>query len=84
MKEKSCPVCNVPLKLESKGYPMGSPLNFHRVHSDIYSCPKCQRVILFDADEELVACPVCGHMHHPDERCIVCAMNQIPGANSAS
>ena len=84
MPDKKCPVCNVNLELRSKGYAMGSPLSFQRFHADIYSCPKCRRVRLYAADENLVVCPVCGHKHHPDEQCIVCALNRIPGGSSAS
>lgn len=85
MDTKTCPVCNVPLDLKEAGYPMGSVLAHNRIHADIYACPQCGYVALFEsAPEELIICPVCGHRHSAKEQCIICALNRQLGGNSAS
>ncbi len=85
MSSKICPVCNVALKTKSDGYAMGSPLARNRFHTDIYACPKCQRIFLFEHEDEKevwVTCPVCGTKHHKDEECITCALNKASEAEA--
>ena len=82
MSEKKCPVCNVELTKKSEGYAMGSPLSFNRFHADIYTCPKCNSVYLFENEKDLmVTCPVCGTQHHKGEECLICALNKVSEAN---
>ena len=74
---KVCPSCNVDLKSKSDGYAMGSPLARNRFHTDIYSCPKCGRIFLFESERDvMVTCPVCGTQHYKNEPCITCALNK--------
>ena len=73
--KKVCPVCETELRLAQKGYAMGSPLAGDRFHVDIYVCPDCGRVSLFEAESDMVTCPVCGTHHHRGERCVNCALN---------
>ena len=82
---KTCVSCNVPLELKSKGYAMGSSLSHSRMHADVYVCPKCRRMYLYESESDnMVKCPVCGNMHHSGEKCLYCELNRIPGANAAS
>ncbi len=77
MSEKLCPVCNKELVLEEAGYPMGSAfLKSDRIHVDIYSCPECHRVELFQANSDMVKCPKCGTLHSAKEECAICALNK--------
>ena len=73
--KKLCPACGDELVLEVASYPMGSVFLKERFHVDIYRCPKCDRVELFAAKSRMVTCPVCGTLHHADERCAICAIN---------
>lgn len=76
MAEKVCPVCNKALHLKESGYPMGSAfLKADRVHVDIYTCPQCNRVELFEAESDMIACPKCGTLHSKKEDCPICALN---------
>ena len=72
---KMCPHCYTPMKLKIAGYPMGSAFIKERVHVDIYSCPTCALVKLFDSDADMVTCPKCGQRHSAKEACPVCALN---------
>ena len=72
---KVCPTCGEEMVLEVASYPMGSAFLKERFHVDIYRCPKCDRVNLFAAKSKLTTCPVCGTVHHADERCAICAIN---------
>ncbi len=72
---KLCPTCGGGMVLEVASYPMGSVFLKERFHVDIYRCPNCDRVNLFAAKSKLITCPVCGSVHHADERCAICAIN---------
>lgn len=75
--EKICPVCKKTMTLKEKSYPMGSALfKADRFHVDIYACNTCGHVELFEAESDLVKCPVCGNMHSPKEACAICALNK--------
>ena len=82
---KTCPVCNIPLELKTEGYAMGSSLSRNRMHADLYVCPKCRGIHMYESkSDNMVKCPVCGNMHHEGEKCLYCELNKIPGANAAS
>lgn len=85
MSIKKCPVCNVELQAKSESYAMGSLLSFKRFQADIYSCPKCNGIFLFESEKDvLVTCPVCGTKHHKNEPCITCALNKASDAESGN
>ena len=72
---KQCPVCHVDLELKTKGYPMGSSLSHNRLHADLYVCPECRGMYLYESDSDrMVKCPVCGNMHHYGEKCLFCEL----------
>ena len=74
--KKLCPLCHKELKLRESGYPMGSAfLKADRVHVDIYVCPECHRVDLYEAKSDMVTCPKCGSLHSAKEACAICALN---------
>ena len=75
MTTKICPICNKALELKVSSYPMGSAFIKDRIHVDIYVCPECERVELFNADSDMVTCPVCGNVHSKMEKCSICALN---------
>ena len=82
---KTCPICRVGLELKTKGYAMGSSLSHNRMHADVFVCPECRGVYLYESEaDNMVKCPVCGSMHHAGEKCLFCELNKIPGANAAS
>lgn len=75
---KRCVRCGSKLKLQKESYPMGSALFSQRFHVDIYACPRCGRVELFEAqDDQMVTCPVCGTSHPVQEKCAICALNTV-------
>ena len=74
--KKFCLTCNKELKLREAGYPMGSAfLKADRVHVDIYVCPECHKVELYEAKSDMITCPKCGSLHSPKEACAICALN---------
>ncbi len=74
--KKLCPCCNKELVLKESSYPMGSAfLKADRVHVDIYVCPVCHKVELYEAKSNMVTCPKCGSLHSPKEACAICALN---------
>ncbi len=82
---KTCPACNVNLEPKTNGYAMGSVLAHDRIHADVYVCPKCKGIYLYESENDnMMKCPVCGNMHHVGEKCLYCELNRIPGANAAS
>lgn len=74
---KSCPHCGTEMNLKVASYPMGSAFMKERFHVDIYSCPNCRLVKLFETEnvEDMVVCPKCGNRHSAKERCSICALN---------
>ncbi|MBQ6971548.1 MAG: hypothetical protein IJP86_04250 [Synergistaceae bacterium] len=83
--KRECPACHVKLEERSEGYAMGSALTLNRLHADIYTCPECRRIFLYESEgDRMVKCPVCGNMHHAGEKCLFCALNEVQGANAAS
>ena len=82
---KMCPVCKVPLEAKKKGYAMGSSLSHSRMHADLYVCPSCRGIYMYESmSDNMVKCPVCGNLHHAGEKCLYCELNKVPGANAAS
>lgn len=79
--KKICPHCDKEMELAVKSYPMGSVFHTNRFHVDIYRCPECRRVELFEAEGDMVACPVCGAMHPAQEKCVVCALDAAFGGS---
>ena len=74
---KRCPECGKELELQKKSYAMGSALFTNRFHVDIYACPRCGRVELFAAEQDLVTCPLCGTAHPAQEKCAICSLNAV-------
>ena len=58
--KKICSACGREMELAVKSYPLGSAFQLKRLHADIYRCPACRRVELFEAESDMVTCPVCG------------------------
>ena len=81
--KRACPRCENEMELKVKSYPMGSVFQMNRFHVDIYQCPDCQRVELFAAEGEMVACPICGVSHPAQERCVNCALDAAFGGRKA-
>lgn len=62
---------------------MGSVFHMNRFHADIYRCPACRRINLFEAESEMVTCPVCGTVHPAQEKCFTCALDAAFGGTAA-
>ena len=79
--KKICSTCGLEMELAVKSYPLGSVFQVKRLHADIYRCPACKRVELFEseAESDLVVCPVCGVAHPAQERCVSCALDTAFG-----
>ena len=77
--KKICSACGREIELAVKSYPLGSAFQLKRLHADIYRCPACRRVELFEAESDMVTCPVCGVAHPTQERCVSCALDTAFG-----
>ncbi len=81
--KKICPGCKKEMELMVKSYPMGSVFQVNRFHADIYCCPECRKISLFEAERDMVTCPVCGTVHPAQERCVTCALDAAFGGAAA-
>ena len=52
--KKICSACGREMELAVKSYPLGSAFQLKRLHADIYRCPACRRVELFEAESDMV------------------------------
>ena len=77
--KKICSACGQEMELAEKSYPLGSAFRVKRLHVDIYRCPSCKRVKLFEAESDMVTCPVCGVAHPAQEQCVNCALDTAFG-----
>ena len=81
--EKMCPHCGEKMELAVKSYPMGSIFHMNRFHADIFRCNKCKKIELFEAESDMVTCPVCGTRHPAQEKCFTCALDAAFGGAAA-
>ena len=81
--KKTCSTCGLELELAVKSYPLGSAFQMKRLHADIYRCPSCRRVELFEVESDMVTCPVCGAQHPAQERCFTCALDAAFGGTAS-